>query len=504
MPTTRAGQRAAGLRRLIALAIVAALAVGRSAQADDDGQAAPIAGAFVYPVGNELDYTKPHEGETSGFHVSDGYLVVRTSRKGQRIHRGVDLADGRGGEPVRAVASGVVVVADANALVKTVRKQRIRTHVLLHGKRVARTATRLRTAWKWRTGWGNYVVIRHTLPNGETVFSLYAHLKPKSIRVRAGDVVSAGQPIALIGHTGRATSSHLHLEIRKSLPADPGEEGGDEDVADAEAATVQDRSFAKLATVDPVSFLEQHVRTFDDLDPGTWEARYALAACRDGLIAADGDRFEPERGISRAAYYRALVAAFHLATPFTTETFESSMDALVDSGILDKDAVKDQEAGDPIPRSEALEILLRCLDKKPARGPSLGAVASARLREDFNRVFAGEEAAAAAEKEAREAARAQTLAKRKAADEEYARALKAAKAKGAGATRHRRVKRAVVKPVAPVITLDPGFEKLAKSDQKITRAEACLLLASALRISSERVSALERAAARVASAASSG
>ena len=59
-----------------------------------------------------------------------------------------------------------------------------------------------------RSGYGNYVVIRHS--NGlETVYGhMSRHLvKPNQI-VRAGDVIGLG------GNTGRSTGSHLHFETR--------------------------------------------------------------------------------------------------------------------------------------------------------------------------------------------------------------------------------------------------------------------------------------------------
>ena len=59
-----------------------------------------------------------------------------------------------------------------------------------------------------RSGYGNYVVIRHA--NGlETVYGhMSRHLcKPNQI-VRAGDVIGLG------GNTGRSTGSHLHFETR--------------------------------------------------------------------------------------------------------------------------------------------------------------------------------------------------------------------------------------------------------------------------------------------------
>src|SRR5512144_3128846 len=95
-------------------------------------EAPPIAGAFVYPVGDELDFTKPGSGDASGFYISDKYLAVR-GRKKHRLHYGVDLSNGRAGAEVRAVASGVVVVSDANAMVKYRKKQRLRVPVVQNG-----------------------------------------------------------------------------------------------------------------------------------------------------------------------------------------------------------------------------------------------------------------------------------------------------------------------------------------------------------------------------------
>lgn len=56
--------------------------------------------------------------------------------------------------------------------------------------------------------YGNVVVIRHY--NGlETV---YSH-NSKNF-VKPGDVVKAGDPVGLTGRTGRATTEHLHFEVR--------------------------------------------------------------------------------------------------------------------------------------------------------------------------------------------------------------------------------------------------------------------------------------------------
>ncbi|MGI6219728.1 MAG: M23 family metallopeptidase [Bacteroidaceae bacterium] len=56
--------------------------------------------------------------------------------------------------------------------------------------------------------YGNVVVVRHD--NGlETV---YSHNSRNLVRV--GQAVEAGMPIALTGRTGRATTEHLHFEVR--------------------------------------------------------------------------------------------------------------------------------------------------------------------------------------------------------------------------------------------------------------------------------------------------
>ena len=94
-------------------------------------------------------------------------------------HSGIDLT-APDGAIVRTIAAGRVVFADRYA------------------------------------AYGNLVVVEHT--GGYT--SHYGHLE--QIKVRIGEKVNAGQVIATVGHTGRVTGSHLHLEIRKGgTPLDP-------------------------------------------------------------------------------------------------------------------------------------------------------------------------------------------------------------------------------------------------------------------------------------------
>ena len=59
-----------------------------------------------------------------------------------------------------------------------------------------------------KTGYGTMVVLDH----GDGVQTLYAHAQ--RILVTSGEAVRRGQPIALVGRTGNATTEHCHFEIR--------------------------------------------------------------------------------------------------------------------------------------------------------------------------------------------------------------------------------------------------------------------------------------------------
>ena len=56
---------------------------------------------------------------------------------------------------------------------------------------------------------GNYVI--EDLGNG--AYAFYAHLKPDSVKVKAGDRVKRGQVLALLGNSGNSTEAHLHFHI---------------------------------------------------------------------------------------------------------------------------------------------------------------------------------------------------------------------------------------------------------------------------------------------------
>ena len=71
--------------------------------------------------------------------------------------------------------------------------------------------------WTGReAGYGNTVEVSH----GDGYVTRYAHNKQSLVAV--GDLVRKGEPIALVGSTGRSTGSHVHYEVYKhGRPVDP-------------------------------------------------------------------------------------------------------------------------------------------------------------------------------------------------------------------------------------------------------------------------------------------
>lgn len=67
-------------------------------------------------------------------------------------------------------------------------------------------------------GFGQTVVIEHVLPDGQVVYTLYAHLQAGSILVEEGQIIDSddlegGFQIGAIGETGAAEGPHLHFEL---------------------------------------------------------------------------------------------------------------------------------------------------------------------------------------------------------------------------------------------------------------------------------------------------
>ncbi|HET6592269.1 MAG TPA: peptidoglycan DD-metalloendopeptidase family protein [Xanthomonadales bacterium] len=115
----------------------------------------------------------------SGWPVRKGWISSRYGERsdpftGERVqHKGLDFAGTRGTQ-VLSVASGVVIRASKHA------------------------------------AYGNMVEIDH----GNGYRTRYAH--NQELAVKPGDHVTAGQVIALMGSTGRASAPHVHFEVLKN------------------------------------------------------------------------------------------------------------------------------------------------------------------------------------------------------------------------------------------------------------------------------------------------
>ncbi len=109
-----------------------------------------------------------------------------------RMHTGVDIG-GKYGAPIVAAAKGKVIAIGT-----------IPGYNPVTGNNTG------------GSGYGNYIVIDH----GGGISTLYGHTK--LIKVKVGQLVEAGQLIALCGSTGSSTGPHLHFEVRENgTPVNP-------------------------------------------------------------------------------------------------------------------------------------------------------------------------------------------------------------------------------------------------------------------------------------------
>lgn len=112
--------------------------------------------------------------------MSSGYGVRQDPLSGEfAFHRGIDFAGNRG-DLVIAVGAGVVTWAG------------------------------------YKLDYGNVVEVTH----GDGYITRYAH--NERLLVKAGDTVSRGQQLAVMGSTGRSTGPHVHFEVlRNGNPVNP-------------------------------------------------------------------------------------------------------------------------------------------------------------------------------------------------------------------------------------------------------------------------------------------
>jgi len=112
------------------------------------------------------------------------------------------------GAPVLAAASGRVVVAVSDELETDADLRQPGEAADAYLARVTKSQGE-RLARGSRGIAGNHVVIAHA----ERQFSVYAHLKPGSLKVKVGDTVNAGQTVGQLGTSGNSTEPHLHFHV---------------------------------------------------------------------------------------------------------------------------------------------------------------------------------------------------------------------------------------------------------------------------------------------------
>jgi murein DD-endopeptidase MepM/ murein hydrolase activator NlpD len=61
---------------------------------------------------------------------------------------------------------------------------------------------------------GNWLFLKHTLTDGSTLFSFYAHMAEMTPAVVEGACIKTGQKVGVIGNTGIASAAHLHFAIQ--------------------------------------------------------------------------------------------------------------------------------------------------------------------------------------------------------------------------------------------------------------------------------------------------
>ncbi len=151
--------------------IVVACSKTESASNQDPGKTPIIANSFAYPIGRKETVTQAKDSD-------EWYNALDF---GEDDHLGEDWNKNTGGnsdcgEPVYSSANGLITfAADAGP------------------------------------GWGNVVIIEHTLPSGEKIESLYGHMQ--EILKTNGEVKKREQ-IGKVGNANGRYLCHLHFEVR--------------------------------------------------------------------------------------------------------------------------------------------------------------------------------------------------------------------------------------------------------------------------------------------------
>mgnify|MGYP003337985318 FL=1 len=180
------------------------------------------------------------------------YTLRGVEWDGERAsHQGADLGCGEAGAPVRAAAAGLVIrVADRGDF----------------------------------GGYGTHIVVAHRLADGVLAYSVYAHLLRDSPRVRVGQTVITGQTLGRVGRTGRATTPHLHFEVR--------------------IAESPDERWEHASVEDPLAFVSERLPEHR-ADSLATNAYLEWAECA-GLVSP---AMQDDDALTREVWWRMLAAA---------------------------------------------------------------------------------------------------------------------------------------------------------------------------------------------------
>ena len=187
------------------------------------------------------------------------------------------------------------------------------------------------------------------LPNDKLAYSVYAHLTRGSVRPHAGDTVSAGAPLGRVGRTGRASTPHLHFEVR--APERP------------------DERWERAPVVNPIAFVTSRL-TEPPIAPGAGLA-YLEWARNASLVPAGASAQDP---LTRDAWWRMLASASS-AKGVSADTPPTELrDRLIDARLL-----PEEEYGAPPDERLSWSELVRDIKRlrqagvRSPRGPLLAA-----------------------------------------------------------------------------------------------------------------------------------
>lgn len=159
----------------------------------------PVATAVITPITPQQTTTSfdvPHDNYTiyKAGQTDCDYASLKCLLKGE-YHTGIDST---GAEVIRASGPGIVVVKQDN--------NQINNQATCNGQP------------QGDCGFGNTIILKHTLADGSLVYSQYSHMSKITDGISVGECVQKGQSMGIMGGSGYGLPDkynvHLHLEFK--------------------------------------------------------------------------------------------------------------------------------------------------------------------------------------------------------------------------------------------------------------------------------------------------